>query len=784
MFSDESLVISSDNKSSESDNYSHEPNPNKKIIIWALLAIAIIAFIVILVIIIKKQTTKMPPIINPGTEVEEPSGPSGNLPITDKENGFGFSTSTLFTDTAIEYLAFTDFYDKPQNDFAVNINNYELPINIKIDGMNYYDLSRRLNLDAGIDSLNNYGFAILNNPWQNEISDFYSMYEKLEQQQIPFLITSDFLVYYYQNMMKKVFKEIEEHVFFQNLWLINKELYEIAKNRYEARLAMIGNINDAILEGQRMEMAFFAVTLELLKPAQNQIAAKGAIEDRTKFNEGDVERFSLNLPNYLREDVQREVNLIRAGRETAKSPNLLYIRNYTEFAVPKEYKSDAKLNNFYLAAKWINSVFPVHYKSDDCPNCLLDQEDWRISMIAASLISQDFSSRPDLKTRWARIYKLIGFFQGLREEIDYVNFRDSLARLFSEDYDIEELFSDRNPESFINLEKLKNQLLARDYPPIRGALDKTDLEVKPLVGFKMLADFYWPNEFIFNSVTWPVVGRYEGTGVRPITVCSYNRVDVRCNGFSLDIINLITPMTGNPVFDKNALYVNYQEAAKKLTTQFKRDGLWHTSNYWSTLILMDTIINPPLTEKPIFMKSETWQQRNINSATAAWVNLQLPLENVALAPVFTGSSLSDFARFDENVYVEPNLPLINELIATNKMLAQMFTALRLNEEINLASQRIQSIDNDLQIIKKVVEKELSGEALNSKDAEELTEFARKYALDQNRDERDKILQLNWPKYKISLKQDLNQLKLLAVVHESNGNKIISVGPIWHHRESR
>lgn len=790
MFSEDELVIPSEQKQvGGHQKFSPEPdNKMKKIILIVALALAVIAFIFAVFLVVNKYNNKrLPPI--PVTE--EPVGApteniSGNLPTgadVAKDDPF---TNGDVTETSIEYLTFSDFYEYPSDDFEVRLNNYELPLNIKIDGMNYYDLSRKINLDSVIDNLNNQGFAILENPWRSEVNDFYSIYNRLEERQIPFLITSDFMIYYHQNMLKSIYKDIEEHIFYDNLWVINKKLYNIARQRYEARLASLGSVNDAILEGQRMELAFFAIALELLKPAPNQIAAKGAIEDRTKFSEGDAERFNINLPGYLRDDVLREVQLIRSGKGSIKSPNLLYTRDYGEFIVPKEYRAYAKLNNFYLAAKWLNSVFPLEYKSQSCPDCLLDQEDWRLSMIAASYISTDIANQPELKSRWARIYKLKGFFSGLREEIDYVDYRDALVSLFGENYEIDELFSDKNRDGIANLEKLKNKISALDFPEIRGALDKNDAAIKKNIGFKVLADSYWPNDYIFGRLSWPNVKEYTGpdSKLAHLTLCNYNSSLVRCNGFSLDVANLITPMVGNPIFDNNSRYLNYQAEANKLLQQFNRYGVWYTSNYWATLGLMKFILELRPEEQPTFVQTDAWREKNIKTAVASWVNLQLPLEKVSLTPVFKGNSLSDFSRYGEHVYVEPNLPLINELLAVNKMLGQMFTALRLNDQLSLASQNIQIIENDLQMLKSAVIKELSGEALSDKDKEMLTDFARKYVVEEKQTENDKTLVMPFPKYKINLKQNIGRLKLMAVVHRSGDNKVISVGPIWENIESK
>lgn len=777
----------------QTPTYQELPTPEnrrlKKIMLIGGLALSVAAFVIAVLFIINNRQSEpvvTEPVVDNNQMGEEDQTGGSNLPITENPDDDDLSSSyTNLSDLDVEYISFTDFYQAPDHNYTTNLDNYDLPINIKIDGINYYDLARKINLDVVVADLNANGFALLDNPWQEEVNDFYSIYEKLEEKQVPFLITSDFLIYYYQNSLKKVFKDIEEHVFYDNLWIISLEMYKTAKSRYESRLASIGNINDTILEAQRMELAFFAVALELLKPTKSQVVTKGAIDDPTKFSEGDAERFYYLAPTYIKDDIANEVKLIRDAQENAKSPNLLYTRDYKEFTVPKEYKSDAKLNNFYLASRWLNSIFPLEYKGTNCADCLLDKEDWRLSMVTAGLISTDFSEREDLKNRWARIYKIMAFFKGLRDEIDYVDFRDALVASFGEDYNLESLFDDENKDAMANLDKLRLKIAANDYSEIRGAINKEDPEVKKLIGFKMLTEPYWPNDYIFSRLTHPNVGAYQGPETRPnnLTFCELNRVFARCSGFSLDIANLVVPMAGNPTFDQNTNYLNYDKASAALLDQFNRDGLWHTSNYWSTLSLMDALLKPKKEQQPAFAGSQEWREKNIKTAVSAWINFQLPWEQVSLTPSDSVRGLGGYFRYNENVYVEPNLSLINELIATNNMMAQMFTALRLQDEINLAAYSIKALDADLQMIKGIVLKELDGQALSEEDGEALNDFARKYMVDQKND-KDKILQIPFIKGRYVLKEDLTNMKLMALVHQAEGNKIISVGPVWNYRESR
>ena len=97
------------------------------------------------------------------------------------------------------------------------------------------------------------------------------MFRELFKKEIPVYVSEDFVWYYNQNKLKLVYKEIEKSVFYENLWDINKKLYDISLSRYRQHLNETGIVNDPVLEGKRLQTAFLAVALSLLKPKPDQI---------------------------------------------------------------------------------------------------------------------------------------------------------------------------------------------------------------------------------------------------------------------------------------------------------------------------------------------------------------------------------------------------------------------------------------------------------------------------------------------------------------------------------
>jgi len=729
--------------------------------------------------LLNKANVKKEPVATEPATTTPSTLPNLNLP----QNATTTMATTTFSDIAVEYLSFADFYKTPESKIEVKLNDYKLPLNVKIDVLNYYDVSRKLSLDPALPALNSLGFATIDNPWVKEATDFYALYANLESKQIPFLITSDFILYYHQTLSKKIFKDIEENIFYDNLWSINKDLYNSAKNRYEARLAAIGNVNDSILEGERLEAAYFAVALELLKPTNDQVAPKGTLDDKNKFVTTETEKFYFITPPYLRDDVLREVQLIRESKEKIKSPVMLYTRDYKDFIVPAEYRDNARLNNFYLTNKWLNSVFPLNYRGASCPNCLLDKEDWRLSMIASSFISSDFSDLPELKNKWARIYKVMSYFNPLREDLNYIYYRDGLKSVFGDNYKIEELFDDKNPEARNNLAKIQAKLNTLEFSPFLGAIDKKDPATNYRVGFKMLVETYLPNDYIFSYLTYPNVDSFQGTSTKSsLTACMVKNVYRRCNSIALDPINLVHPITNNKYFFDNTNYLNYDTEIKNLRDKLNNDAVWHTTNYWATLSALSAYLNTDRSKQPLSSQTIAWHDRLLTTSVSAWVNMQLPAEKFTANQLFKGQGFNNFSRFNDNSYVEPNLALIDELIASNIMMQKMFAALQVNQEVVAVANALQSENDNLTALRSVVVKELTGVALGPEDNEIITNFAKQLTINEPVGTK-KILSLRSPALKNGLKEDISRLKLMILIHQEGEDKVFSVGPVWDYTES-
>ncbi len=765
---------------------SASPKPAKKFP-WPILAIVLILGILGWGINWYLTTKKTPEDVNQlsGNSTSTDVNGISILP-TSSQSGLENSGNSSST-SAVEYLSFFNFYKAPSTDFKFSPPQPNFPVNIKTDAANYYDFSRKINIDSVLGDLNKYGLAIIDNPLgtvnkKNKGADnFYSAYDLLNQKPVPLLITSDFLVYYYQNTLKSVFKDIEANVFYSSLSSITKKLFENSRDRYQASLTKYGNINDPVLEAQRLEVAYLATAMELLKPTSDQIINKG--QDDTRFSASEAKSLDFTMPSYLKDDVLKEVELIRGHGKPTKSPVFLYTRNYADFVVPDDYKRQAKLNNFYLTTRWLNSNFPLYYKSADCPACELSYEDWRIRTIAAAYLASDLFNDDAIKNDWARIYKVLGYFRGLRDDLSFVEYRDVLKELFGQNYKIEEVLAVGDSKLTDALNKFQTRLFKSNYIDLYGAYNSNNLSLRPLLGAKMLADSYFPNQYLYQELTSPAVGPYLGKslGASNNTACSTaTSKNIRCVANNSDIVNLVYSLN-NPYFKENSNYQNYEFKSSLLKGRLATLGdYWHNHNYFSDLfVIKKALANQQLLKA---MESPAYQAQNLNRSLATLANLELPMDKIVLYQKYeSGPGLGqDSSGTAGDSYVDPNMPLINELLANAEMVSSMLSALKLDSGTTGSSLKLRDLVLNLRTIKSIATKEISGETLSSDDYQFIPKLVKEYKIESPGAKTMQIKGIN----NRNLTVDLSNVKIMIWLQQKGKNLVLTAGPVFSYWEKK
>jgi hypothetical protein len=767
-------------------------------VVLAVFLLAAIALIYWLVTVNKKHLATSPSVNNAS---------SNQLPTLGRLPG-GTASSSNQTPIKAETLYFGDFYHPLSDNLTPKASGLALPTNIKQLAANYYPVDREISLVNAFTEINKNGFAIIDNPYAKTANDFYGVYALLNQKNLSYVVTDDFLLYYYQNALKNIFKTVESEVFYKEFWDINKQLFATADQRYRDRYAKVGLLNDPVLEGLRLEAVYFGTMLEILTPKPKQIlsGSKDSVQSpdyyQNFFSDQESKDYSFVPPDYLADTISKEMDLINKGAKVGppvRSPALLYTRDYSEFTVPKEYQTNAKLNNFYLATKWANSLFPLYYQGPDCPDCLLDHEDWTINQAAAHLIARDLDANQDLKNRWAKIYKVLSFFNNLRSELTYLDYDQIFTQMFGSPAPaadgqqpaartIEDVFDVANANRDQELIALRDKIAARTFDPSKGGLDRSTIEGKKYSGMRMLQVAFDPTMYVYNQLIYDPVGlklNYNSKIKDPqdITSCPVsNQSANRCRAFGLDIINAVfdEPIKST-YFTTNTDYQYYDNQAPLIRSHFTSfDALnWHNNLYWTSLDLSRQMLNNMRLANFPYTQTDAWTDLNLSAAEGAMLNAQLPVDRWALAIKKDTGLVNDQSIVKYN-YVEPNLKLINELIADSQMVFDVFTGLGI---VNSNDSDFGQLLSDLNNVKALEIKELNGDDFYYNDWTFLNEFTGRYYLTSTA---NKQITLNFTApsghQSKQLKQSIDGVKLIVAAYHHQGRDLIAVGPVFNYQE--
>ena len=779
---------------------SSEPEPrdhNKPII---LIFIGFVVFLLIVIVGVFWAVKTFP-----GSSPFNGSTPTTTPDQDDEEEDYSFShdeenllegseervDQEISTSTELikaEMLNFGDFYEQIEYDYdeVDPDQGYELPIDSKVEVSNFYDIDRKIDLEAEEEDLNLHGFSIIDNPFSEDTDNFYSMYRKLYEEQIPVLVTKDFLNYYYQNVLKNNYKTIEGNIFYENLWHIASSLYERSRLRYESLLESEGMSNDPYVQGARMEVAYFATALELLRPREDQIS-ESRLEGDSKFSRSEADRFFVDLPQYLQDDVPQEVELIlEASEDDVRSPVLLYRTDYTRFDIPQQYQESSRLENVYLAFRWLNSLFPIYFEEESCPDCKLDRADWRIVNLASIFIAHDFNQEQDLKNDWAQVYKLVSFFDGLRDEFTYIHYARKLQDLLGEGYNLKDSFFDKDLSDLDDkLLDFRQKLVSDfDFTQMEGAHDHTATSSRPYIGFRTLSQPYIPNEYIYEELVYPKVGEFSGTDSQADnrdlrTACDIDRVPHRCLSSGWDVPNLIYPVPEDfDYFSLNTLYENYDPQVEMLRSQLEIFGeyAWLASNYWNTSYIYKQALENINPHNPMLSRPQ-WAVRNLESFVGSLLNTELGADKLEVYEGRyhgNGFQLEEIPLSEEYTYIEPNLALVREMESSLAMIRGMMNDLGIFEKVASVDSELQRAKNNFKTLGDILERQFNSDRMEPDDINFIKDMTTRYKVAE---ERDKELTLD-----DSLEKSIQGVKLLLLVYERDGRKVMGAGPVFNYQE--
>ena len=627
--------------------------------LWIASAILSVVFIIVIsqLVVVWGQQAKVKdqpqPPIGPNQIVEQPTLQFGQ----DADPG---TIIRQDPDFRADQLVFNQIYQAPTTSWSAAIlanqaQTVELPLNVKSQAANYYEIRRRYNLEPLIKKINEQGSVIIDNPFGQPEQDFFSFYQAARQDKWPVIITNDVIFYYYQNNLKEVYKALEAGLY-DGLWQISLNLFDSANRRYQAAASQAANGNDPLLEAYRLNVQYWAVTLNLLAPKNGQINSDSLAAATTAFQTGDDQIYKMpTLSSDLKQEVEQEVALIQKADGSKLSPLFGQLFDYRLFKPDASYQSGGRLANFSLASQWLGRPWPVYYRNQDCPDCQLDADDWRMDFLAANILARDLSSNQEVKNYWAKVYKTISYFAGLRDDLTYIHYvkaqQDVLAG-----QSLEQVARLDEPARVAVLDKLQAAVLKNSFSIADGGRDRRQLKERPNIGLRVLQERYWPGQ----NIDW----------------------------------TKISPQLDN--------YINQQSAKD-----------WQANQFWSSLGTLKDWLAKILAVDKSWIRPAWWRDQQLALAKFYLINWQLPADQ--WSSVLPSSGLAqNTVMADSSIAVDTSgLPAIERQIATAKMLRLALAKLQVSNL--LSEQRLNETIDTLQVMRDLAVKQANGQAWTKDD---------------------------------------------------------------------
>lgn len=735
----------------------------------------------------------------PVASITNTTGPENINVSTSTQPGFLPSSQTT-TSTDAERLAaeklekekrFISTYWQPLSlNYKAEVISYKLPFTkIKEQVANYRDVSRKINIEPALPLLTKNGFAVINNQFKPEVSDWETAFANVRKNSLPTFVSSDAIAGIYQTTLGVIYRETEQEIFYSSLWSLLKEMHDKVLQRYELKRRQLGIESDTITEANRMELAYISVGLKLLEPEKDQIKEALAGDDRF-FSPLEAQTYKLNLSSDLTDEVSREVKLIGEHPLQARSPIFGYTKSYDAFKIPAYYQGSEKLKNYYLAATWLNdTLFPLWNTADSCDKCLLDQQDHAINFVSALYLSNDLSASQSLQNRWANIYKTIGFFRGMEIAATYLYYDQALKSIYGNEYDLNKIFSASQVETQKAISQIQQKIDSYQFPVVLSG----NPIVKESKGMRLLRKRYLPEEQLFSQMVLNNMGKFLEPDPRytplPFTTCYSGKIE-RCFPTAMDLFNFLDNQLAKTVLreNKDSYFENYDKKLAEYASNFKSfDGhTWHDNAYLSLLYSLKTLNNKKGSGFPVFMQTSAWTNKSLNTQLSIWTDFHSEVD-YEKSKIPTDEMLTAFFPYG---YIEPQPEFYSELKTNVEMIMTGFASLQIISPQTKSYERLLSLKNILDNAAKISIKELDKNAtFEREDYDFINNFSKQIRNTIGDIKKENIQN----KFSFNIfqsgndymKEYLDGLNYIVVVYpEKDGKLIFAVGPTYNYFEQK
>ncbi len=713
-----------------------------------------------------------------------------------------------------ENLNFQEYYSLTPLDITPKAPQYGLPLRTD-DISNLEDFSRKVPLGSrALKLLKENGFVVIENPFNPQEEHITRPYKTLKDREVPIFITSDSLLHLYHIQFDETLRQIEEREFFERLWDISKDLLDDSIAKHEAAT---GDLKEAA----RRNASYFAVALSLLAPREDQLP-KNALERQDPdpaiayFTEEELQKYTFNLPNFVKDVVKHELGLIEKHEGFFTSPLFLYKEDYSQYVPRGHYTRSEKLKNYFRTLTWYGRMTMLlkgydEPRSGESPvdrpasSGLISSYDAEIQTIGASLIASRLASSQNLREDWDRIYAVTSFYVGLADNLGPYEYLDALNSVFSGRFDPNGLTEE-------NIGKLKAKLAEYEPPRIYGGTGKRTLfppftpeEANEILdetkGFRLMGQRFIPDSYLFSNLVSPYVGMYSGENCAETFTCEFTAGGpARVFPRGLDAMALLGSRRAKEILkelgdteyegrDEEGNRIAYETQFENLKKEFDSftESDWQKNLYWSWLYALKALLKEFKDGCPTFMKQEAWQDKELTTSLASWTELRHDTVLYAKQSYTAVLGAAPVPATRARGYVEPVPEFYNRLLALTRMTSEGLSKMDILDMA--AKYRLNSLERILEKLIILSRKELENEELTQEDYEFIKDFGDQLdAVIADVDEKAKKVAIiadvhTDPNTSSVLEEAVGYVELIIVAYKVPGCRILlGAGPVMSYYE--
>jgi len=416
------------------------------------------------------------------------------------------------------------------------------------------------------------------------------------------------------------------------------------------------------------------------------------------------------MPEFVAQAVADDIGLMEAHEGIGPSNVMgepLYLEDFSQYIPRGHYTKTEQLSRYFKALMYYGRM-----------TFRLQQEDETRS---ALLMVEALKNSDDARNDWRRLYEPIGFFVGEPDDLVYLDYVPVAKTAYGEDFTVNTLLSNKDGlESFMNAAKdLRDPgvnsmpVLGTILAPGEGVEQRTE-ETK---GFRFMGQRFTIDAYVFQKLICREVGNLDGSMDCP-------KEDSRMLPSGLDIPAAMGSKIAYKILDEmgETGYAKYKENMKKLQDGMSQlpQSQWTANLYWGWMNTLNTLLTEYGQGYPMFMQSEEWKKKELNTYLGSWAELKhdtILYAKQVYAELGGGPMIEEK---DDRGYVEPNPDLYARLASLTKLTAD---GLKDREILSAANEeQLVKLEEMLIKLRDISVKELENTALT----EDEYEFIRAY----------------------------------------------------------